>query len=179
MDHKPQAAVDVLHGSQISGLPDEDGHARLILEARAFAALKQWDNALDLIAVDDQPDTRRLRADIYWESGNWTQAGQKAEELLSTRWSDAAPLSDSERSQVLRVAVSYSLANDEAGLDRLRQHFAPKMQNTPQGNSFAVLSQQIDMHGLAFRDAAAKIASVDTLQSFMKDFSKRHEVAMN
>ena len=25
MDHKPQAAVDVLHDSQISGLPDEDG----------------------------------------------------------------------------------------------------------------------------------------------------------
>ena len=29
----------------------------MLLEARAFAALKQWDNALDLIAVDDQPDT--------------------------------------------------------------------------------------------------------------------------
>ena len=61
----------------------------MILEARAFAALKQWDNALDLIAVDEQPDTRRLRADIYWECGNWEVAGQKAEELLGTRWSDA------------------------------------------------------------------------------------------
>ena len=29
----------------------------------------------------------------------------------------------------------------------------------------------IDQHGLAFRDAAAKIASVDTLESFMKDFA--------
>ena len=89
MDHKPQDAVDALHDSQISGLPDEDGHARLMLEARAFAALKQWDNALDLIAVDEQPDTARLRADIYWESGNWEVAGQKTEELLGARWSDA------------------------------------------------------------------------------------------
>ena len=39
--------------------------------------------------MDDQPDTQRLRADIYWESGNWEVAGQKAEELLGTRWSDA------------------------------------------------------------------------------------------
>ncbi|MGZ5922476.1 MAG: hypothetical protein ACXWLT_11985, partial [Rhizomicrobium sp.] len=176
MDHKPQAAVDALHKSQISGLPDQDGHARLTLEARAFAALKQWDNALDLTAVDDQPDTRRLRADIYWESGNWTMAGQKTEELLGARWSDPIPLSDGERGQVLRMAVAYSLANDEAGLDRLRQHFAPKMQDTPDGGSFKVLSQEIDMHGLAFRDAAAKIASMDTLQSFMKDFEKRHQV---
>ena len=30
------------------------------------------------------------------------------------------------------------------------------------------------MHGLAFRDAAARIASVDTLQAFMKDFGKTH-----
>lgn len=179
MDRKPQAAVDALHHSQVSGLPDQDGHARMILEARAFAGLKQWDNALDLIAVDDQADTRRLRADIYWEAGNWAMAGQKTEEILGARWSDPIPLSDSERSQVLRLAVSYSLANDEASLDRLRQHFAPKMQNTPDGSTFTVLSQEIDMHGLAFRDAAAKIASVDTLQAFMKDFGKRNQVAIN
>ena len=179
MDHKPQAAVNALRTSQISGLPDQDGHARLILEARAFAALKQWDNALDLIAVDDQPDTRRLRADIYWESGNWAQAGQKTEDLLSARWSDPIPLSDQERAEVLRMAVSYSLANDEPSLDRLRQRFGPKMQNTQDGGPFAVLSQEIDMHGLAFRDAAARIASVDTLQAFMKDFGKRHVVAIN
>ena len=49
---------------------------------RALAALKQWDQALDLIAVDDAPDTRRLRADIYWESGNWAIAGQKAEQAV-------------------------------------------------------------------------------------------------
>jgi hypothetical protein len=179
MDRKPQAAVDALHGSQISGLPEQDGHARLILEARAFAGLKHWDNALDLIAVDDQPDTRRLRADIYWEAGNWAMAGQKTEELLGARWSDPIPLSTSERGEVLRLAVSYSLANDEASLERLRQHFAPKMQNTPDGGTFHVLSQEIDMHGLAFRDAAAKIASVDTLQTFMKDFGRHQVVAIN
>ncbi len=174
MDHKPQAAVDTLHNSQIAGLPDADNHARMILEARAFAGLKQWDNALDLIAVDDQPDTRRLRADIYWESGNWEVAGQKAEELLGTTWSDPAPLPDNDRVLVLRMAVAYSLASDGDSLDRLRQHFAPKMQNTSDAKAFGVLSQQIDMHGVAFRDAAARIASVDTLQAFMKDFGKKH-----
>ena len=176
MDHKPQAALDILRNSQISGVPDETGHERLLLEARAFAALKQWDNAVDLIDVDDSPDTRRLRADIYWESGNWEVAGQKTEELLDTRWSDAAALNDGERAQVLRMAVSYSLANDEASLDRLRQHFAAKMMGTPDASAFAVLTQSIDLHGTPFRDAAARIASVDTLESFMKDFSKRHEV---
>jgi hypothetical protein len=178
MDHKPQDAVNTLHDSEITGLPDDTIHARLLLEARAFAALKQWDNALDLIAVDQSDDTRRLRADIYWESGNWDVAGQKAEELLSTRYSDAAPLSDNDRAMVLRMAVAYSLANDENSLDRLRRNFSAKMSGTPDANAFAVLSQSIDMHGLAFREAAAQIASVDTLVSFMKDFSKRHDAVM-
>jgi hypothetical protein len=175
LDHKPQDAINALHSSQITGLPDDTLHQRLILEARAFAAEKQWDNALDLIAVDQAEDTRRLRADIYWESGNWAVAGQKSEELLGNRYDDATPLSEGERGQVLRMAVAYSLANDEASLERLRKNFAPKMANTPDASAFAVLTQNIDMHGLAFRQAAAQIASVDTLTSFMKDFSKRHD----
>jgi hypothetical protein len=173
MDHKPELAVAAIRNSDITGLPDTVLHDRMLMEARAFAALKQWDNALDLIGADEAEDTRRLRADIYWESGNWAVAGQKAEELLEARWSDAAPLNDADRAQVLRAAVAYSLANDETSLDRLRDHYAPKMKASPDANIFAVLSQNIDLHGLAFRDAARTIASVDTLQTFMKDFVAR------
>jgi hypothetical protein len=173
MDHKADKAVATIRDSQISGLPNEEMHERMLLEARAFAALKQWDNALDLIAVDQSDDTKHLRADIYWESGNWTAAGQKSEELLEGRWNDPVALTIAERGQLLRTAVAYSLANDEVSLARLRTHFAVKMKTTPDGNLFAVLSSDIDQHGLAFRDAAARIASVDTLEAFMKDFGKR------
>jgi tetratricopeptide (TPR) repeat protein len=173
MDHKADKAVATIRDSQISGLPDQEMHERMLLEARAFAALKQWDNALDLIATDPSDDTKRLRADIYWESGNWGLAGQKSEELLGNRWSDVGPLTDIERSQLLRAAVAYSLANDEPSLARVRDHFAAKMKGTPDANLFQVLSADIDQHGLAFRDAAARIASLDTLEAFMKDFTKR------
>jgi len=172
MDHKPDKAVAAIRDTSITGLPDTEMHARLLLEARAFAALKQWDNALDLIAVDQAEDTRRLRADIYWESGNWAVAGQKAEELVA----DAeGPLDDQNRAELLRATVAYSLANDSASLERLRNRFGAKMRTTPDANIFAVLSAPLDQHGLAFRDAAAKIAAVDTLQAFMKDFARRKD----
>jgi hypothetical protein len=171
MDHKADKAVATIRDSQITGLPDDEVHNRLILEARAFAAIKQWDNALDLIAVDKSEDTQRLRADIYWESGNWAVAGQKAEEMLGARWSDGTPLTEAERGELMRAAVAYSLANDDTSLGRLRAHFMAKMKGTPDANMFTVLSADIDQHGLAFRDAAARIASVDTLDAFMKDFS--------
>jgi hypothetical protein len=175
MDHKPDKAVATIRDSQITGLPDDEMHQRMVLEARAFAALKQWDNALDLIAVDQSADVKRLRADIYWESGNWAVAGQKAEEMLAGREADPAPLTDAERAELLRATVAYSLASDEASLERLRGRFTPKMKTTPDANIFAVLSAPMDQHGLGFREAAAKIAAVDTLQSFMKDFARRKD----
>jgi hypothetical protein len=173
MNRKPDLAIASLRNSQITGLPDDVIHARLILEARAFAALKQYDNALDLLGVDQGADTRQLRADIYWESGNWAVAGQKIEEFLGTRFSDLPALTPAERTDVLRVAVAYSLASDEKSLERLRANFAGKMRGTPEANMFTVLTQPIDQHGLAFREAAAKIASVDTLRTFMADFTKK------
>src|SRR5581483_544679 len=91
MDQKPQKALEAIRTTAISTLPDDINHQRLLLEARAFAALKQWDNALDLVALDPAPETARLRADISWESANWPLAGQQAEQLLGERWNDAKP----------------------------------------------------------------------------------------
>jgi len=172
MDHKPQAVLETLRSTQISTMPDEVQHQRLLMEARAMAELKQWDQALDLIAVDQQPDTQRLRADIYWRSANWPLAGKAAEDALGARFNDAAALSDQERQEVLRAAVAYSLANDEASLERLRTRFEAKMKASPDATAFAVLTQRIDLQGIAFRDAAARVASIDTLKMFMKDIQR-------
>ncbi len=175
IDHKPKDALTTLRATEMAGLPDDVAHARVLLSARALAALKQWDQALDLIAVDEAPDTRRLRADIYWESGNWAAAGQKAEELVADRWKDATPLSADERQDLMRAAIAYSLASDEPSLDRLRARFGAKMKASVDASAFAVVTQNIDLQGVAFRDLAGKIASVDTLETFMGDFKKRFD----
>jgi len=173
MDHKPQAAIETLRSTRISTLPDDVNHQRLLLEARALADEKQWNEAIDLIAVDQAPDTVRLRSDIYWQSGNWAVAAQEAEASLGTRWSDATALTTDERQSAMRAAVAYSLANDETSLERIRDHFSAKMKASTDANAFAVVTQRIDMHGMAFREAAAKVASIDTLHVFMKDLQSR------
>ncbi|HVZ69167.1 MAG TPA: hypothetical protein VG891_06865 [Rhizomicrobium sp.] len=174
MDHKPEKALQTLRDTALSGLPDDVNHQRMMLEARALAAMKRYDQALDLVAVDNSEDARRLQADIAWDSGQWSMAAQNTENLLGQRWSDGKPLDPNERNDVMRAAIAYSLANDEPGLERLRAHFAAKMQNTPDANAFAVVTQDIDRQGLAFRETAAKVASVGTLEAFMKDFSSKY-----
>jgi hypothetical protein len=102
-------------------------------------------------------------------------AGQKAEELVGNRWSDQTPLSSDERREIMRAAIAYSLASDQVDLERLRGHFAAKMKASPDASAFAVVTQDIDSQGTAFRDQAAQIASVDTLETFMQDFRKHYE----
>jgi len=180
MDHKPKDALEALRSTRVAGLPDDVAHQRMILEARALAALKQWDQALDMVGADDQPDSRRLRADIYWESGNWAVAGEKAEALLSARTDSAAPLSSDERNLVLRTAIAYSLANDQQSLNRIKSAYGAAMQASPDASAFAVLTQDIESEDVAFRDMAGKVASIDTLETFMTDFKKRYDqVATN
>ncbi len=176
-DHKPELALNTIRSTSISTLPDDVLHQRLLLQARALADLKRWDDAIELIAVDKSTDTGRLRADIYWRSGNWPLAGHMAEESLSTRWSDSIPLTDEDRQQVMRAAVAFSLANDEASLDRVREHFGAKMKTGPDARAFEVVSDRIDDHGIAFRNAAAQVASIDVLQSFMKDLRAQTTMA--
>jgi hypothetical protein len=173
LDRKPANAIETLRSTRISTLPDDVQHQRLLMEARALAEQKHWDQALDLIAVDKAPDTATLRADIYWKSSDWKLAGQAAEEALGETWIAEGPLSDAERDLAMRAAVAYSLANDEPSLERLRAHFAAKMNASRDASAFAVVTQRIDLQGVAFRDAAAKIASIDTLKAFMSDMQKR------
>ncbi|HVP86311.1 MAG TPA: hypothetical protein VMS78_16440 [Rhizomicrobium sp.] len=174
MDHKPEKALETLRDTTISGLPDDVNHQRMMLEARALAQMKRYDQALDLVSVDSSQDAKQLEADIAWDSGQWNMAAQNTETLLGQRWSDDKPLAPEERTDVMRAAIAYSLANDETSLERLRAHFAPKMKGTPDANAFAVVTQNIDQQGLAFRETAAKVASVGTLEAFMKDFSSKY-----
>ena len=174
MDRKPEKALQTIRETALSGMPDDVNRQRMLLEARALAAMKRYDQALDLVSVDDSPDAKKLHADISWDSGQWAIAAQTTEALLADRWNDAKPLAPEERTDVMRAAIAYSLANDETSLDRLRAHFAPKMQATPDANAFAVVTQNIDSHGLAFRETAAKLASISTLEAFMKDFKTKY-----
>jgi hypothetical protein len=172
LDHKPKEALAALRSTRSSDLPDDINRERTLLEAQALAALKQWDSALDVIALDPTPESAKLRADIYWQSGNWELAGEKAEALLGQPTS--APLANAERETLMRAAISYSLAGNQPALDRLRTSFGAKLQGGPEATAFTLVTQKADTQGIAFRDLAAHIASIDTLETFMSDFRKRY-----
>jgi hypothetical protein len=175
LNHQPKDALEALRTTRITGVPDDVNHQRMLLEARALAELKVWDQALDVIAVDEAPDTKALRADIYWESGAWEQAGQTAEALLPPSIAAApAPLSNDNRQLLLRAAVAFSLASDQTALDRLRARADAKSLPPDDAGVFALMTEKADTQSPTVRGTIAAIASTDTLEAFMKDFKSHH-----
>jgi len=173
LDSKPKEALKTINDTRLTRLPDDINNRRRLLEARALAGLKQFDAAVGLLADDTSQEAKRLRTDIAWESGNWSVAGTRSEDMLGDRATTGGPLSPEERAQVMRAAVAYSLAGDDAALQRLRTRFAAKMGDSPDARAFSVVTGKIDQQGVAFQDLAKSIASVDTLQGFMADLKKQ------
>ncbi|HEX3920497.1 MAG TPA: tetratricopeptide repeat protein [Caulobacteraceae bacterium] len=125
MDRKPEDALDAINGSRTTVLPQPLNLQRRIVAARALTGLSQYDTALEMLGSDTSADATDARAEIVWDQKAWPQAGAIFEKQLGDRYKDPRPLTEIQEGQLLRAAVAYSLAGDDASLTRLRQRFTP------------------------------------------------------
>ncbi|PLX37233.1 MAG: hypothetical protein C0606_12120 [Hyphomicrobiales bacterium] len=176
LDRKPERALGVLSRTRQARLPGPLDRQRRVVEARALAATKRVNRALDLIASLQGPDIERLRADIMWDAGHWREAGEQLEAMQGQRWADPAPFSEQERIDVLRAAIAYSQADDQLSLDRLRSKFSTKLADSEHAHAFDVVTRPIEDGGstVEFAEIASKIASIDTLEGFLEEYRKHY-----
>ncbi|MDO9126729.1 MAG: hypothetical protein Q7U42_07655, partial [Parvibaculum sp.] len=116
---------------------------------------------------------------VLWDGGRWTEAGPAIEALLGDIWKAEEPLSDEARLLVMRGAIAYSLGGDEEGLSRLRLKFGDAMRESVDASAFAIVSDPIVKQGVAFREMASRIASIDTLDRFLASLKTTEETVLN
>lgn len=179
LDQKPDRALAALRATKQNLLPEAIAERRRLLEARALADLKQYDNALDLLEEKTDDLAVGLRVDVLWDGGRWTEAGPAIEALLGDVWKAEGPLSDEARLLVMRGAIAYSLGGDEEGLSRLRLKFGEAMRESMDASAFAIVSDPIVKQGVAFREMASRIASIDTLDRFLASLKTTEETVLN
>lgn len=172
LDQKPQDALTLIRATAQNLLPDTLDRDRRLLEARALGAMKQYDLALDLLSEIGGAQSDELRADVLWEAQRWSDAGQAAEILVDASPANAA-LTPEMRFEIMRGAIAYSLAADEAGLKRLRDKYGARMASTPDAASFAVVSDPIERTGAAFRELVSRVASVNTMERFVASLNSQ------
>ncbi|MBI3705697.1 MAG: tetratricopeptide repeat protein [Rhizobiales bacterium] len=174
MNHKPERALAALQSTRSAELSNETRNQRLLLEARAMSDLKRYDLALEVIGDIQGREAIRLRSDILWAAHRWRDTAEQIELLYGERWRDFAPLSDVERSDILRAAIGFALGEETIGLERLREKYAAKMSDGPDRRAFDVVSAPVGAGGKEFQDIARRVASVDTLDTFLRDMRVRY-----
>ncbi|HEU4661710.1 MAG TPA: tetratricopeptide repeat protein [Pseudolabrys sp.] len=174
MNRKADYALKVLQSTRSAGLSNELRDERLLLEARALSELGRHALALEVIANLKSHEAVRLRSDILWAAQRWQEAAEQIELLYGNRWKDFTPLKQAERQDILRAGIGYALGNDAIGLQRFREKYGAKMADGPDGRAFDVVTAPIGTNGAEFRDVARRIASLDTLDAFLRDMHKRY-----
>ncbi len=173
MDDRPEEALQALEATRVARLPEELVRDRRMLQARALSDLGRTDHALELVANDSGADVERLRAQIAWAARNWADAGRRVEALLGDRWRNAAPLDGRESHDVLRAAIAYALAGEEAGLERVESRYGRAMAATGHAAAFSQIVGRSAAPGAArltalvaqlgaFRDTEALMAGFHT-----------------
>ena len=126
-----------------------------MIEARAWLELGQYDHALEIIEGDKRGDaSRRARRDRLEAARLGRAPAPQFEGQLGDRWKNPAPLSADEEGRLLRAGVAYSLAGDDAGLARLREHY----------QGFVAHAQQPDALRVALAGLAAGAGTSSRLQ---------------
>jgi hypothetical protein len=174
MNRKPAEAVRVLAATRMPQLPQDVREQRLFIEARALSETGRHDVALELMQGLRGPEADRLRADIYWAAKKWREAGERLEKLVGERWKDEAPLDAGARHDVLRAAMAYVLGGEAIGLGRLKQKFADKMGETPEGKVMALLLTPAGTSAKTMTEAAKALASFDSLGTFVREHRARY-----
>jgi hypothetical protein len=174
MNHKADRALATLQVTRTAEVSTELRNQRLLLEARALSDIGRHDLALEVATHVDGREAIRLRSDILWTARRWRESAEQIELLYGDRWKDWQPLSDVERTDILRAAIGYALGDDALGLGRFREKYAAKMAQTADARAFEVVSAPIGTAGTEFREIARAAASVDTLEAFLRDMQARY-----
>lgn len=170
LDRKPDKALAVLRATRQTIMPDDIEVRRRHLEARALIDLERYEEAEVLLEGDRSADAELLRADLYWNAGNWSRVVANGEALLGRRWEVERPLTNDERRQILRMAVAHSLDDNAKGLESLRTRYGGLMERGAYASAFDVITAKQDPSEREIKELTESIASVNTLEGFMASY---------
>ena len=150
MNRQPELALRAINSSRISILPAGLNAERRVIEARALTELGRMDHALEILENDKSVDANDVRGDIAWRQRSWKQVGPVFEKSLGDRWKTPDKLlSEDDENKLLRAAVGYSLAGDDAALARLNQRYKPFVNGARQADALRVALVGIDADATA------------------------------
>lgn len=173
LDHKPEKALEAIRKTRLAQLPKALNQERRLIEARALAVLGRADHALELLETDRTPQAAILRADIAWQTKEWPVAAPLMLSTVQRYISPDAALSEDHASLILRTAIALSLNHNRDGLNTLANQYTSAIENTAEGEIFALVTRQENLGDIPVKDLAPVLARTENLREVLKKYQMR------
>jgi tetratricopeptide (TPR) repeat protein len=170
MDHRAQDALKTLWGSRVTMLPEALNAQRRLIEAAALAEIGRTEHGLEIIEFDNSPDASRLRAEFYMRAGEWTKAAQNARATLPAVKAIFEP---NEAGEVLRAAISTTMANDQDNVRAIVAKYGPAMAKSAYAEAFKVVTDSTIPEPTVLQAAIASVTGGSPYNGLMKRLRTR------
>jgi hypothetical protein len=170
MDRNPEAALAAIAQSRTTVLPTALNLERRVIQARALTALGRLDHAMEILGDDRSPDAQAVRADIHWGQGAWPAAGAALERSLPPAGGE---MSAAQETRLLKAAVAYSLAGDNAGLSRLRGRFGGSVAGARNPEALRIALAGLNEDGSNAADLTRIVSEADVFAGWVGEMKRR------
>ena len=170
LDQRPELALEIIRATREPRLPQDVIADRRMIEARALIEQGRYEEAEVLIETDRTSEAELLRADIFWGAKDWPRLTTSIRRLLGDGWRRNENLTALQRLNLVRLTIAMTFAEDRAGLIEMRRRYATQMRGGDFERAFDVLTNDQELTGRELSAIASQIASVEKLQSFMRDY---------
>ncbi len=170
LNREPEKALEILRATREPRLPQDILANRRHVESRALIEMDRFEEAEVLLEDDRSADAEILRADIFWGAKNWDQLVPTIRRLLGDGWRRNQALTELQRLNLIRLSISMTFTEDRAGLIEVRRRYGTQMRTGDFANAFELLTNDQELSGRELGAIATQIASVEKLQSFMRDY---------
>lgn len=170
LDDRSDAALEILRATREPRLPDDINSNRRHVESRALIEQARFEEAEVLLEQDRSAEAEILRADIFWGAKDWTRLTTSIRRMLGDGWRRNEPLTALQRLNLIRLTIAMTFAEDRAGLIEMRRRYNNQMLSGDFANAFELLTNDQELSGRELGAIASQIASVEKLQSFMRDY---------
>jgi tetratricopeptide (TPR) repeat protein len=172
LDRNPKGALSALRNSFQPNLPQDVEDDRRRIRAKATLELERYEEAIALLAGDVSTEADLLRADIYWNTQNYSEAAKVLQRLSGDPLSEGGY--DQEQARfILSWAVALRLKRDEAGVKLLRELYGPGMAKSDLADTFAFIASPSGDDSKNIESITRKMAEADHFESFLKNYRAR------
>jgi tetratricopeptide (TPR) repeat protein len=168
---RAMAALDATNENGLeTGLLTQRRHLR----ARSMMGIGQREPALELLKRDKQKGADSLRAEIFWNAGDWANASKALRRVAKTSGAvKETPLNEEQANHVLNYAISLTLSGNERGLNRLRRDFGRAFEATSMKDAFRLVTAPTSLGMIDPSTVTARVKLAENFRTFLGEYKSR------